>query len=60
MTGRALITGANGFVGRHLGRHLESSGWEVVRLVRSAETSSPNVVACDITDSRQVSAALVE
>ncbi|MEK7795698.1 MAG: GDP-mannose 4,6-dehydratase [Candidatus Hydrogenedentota bacterium] len=60
MTRRALITGANGFVGRYLGRHLESIGWEVVRLAHSADVDSPLAVPCDITDAHQVGAALAE
>ena len=31
MTGRALVTGAAGFVGTTLCAHLEAQGWEVVR-----------------------------
>jgi nucleoside-diphosphate-sugar epimerase len=33
---RALITGATGFVGGHLLRHLETAGWEVAVLSRTA------------------------
>lgn len=32
---RVAITGANGFVGRHLTRHASALGWEVVGVVRS-------------------------
>ena len=32
---RIAITGANGFVGRHVLRHAVASGWEVVGIVRS-------------------------
>jgi GDP-4-dehydro-6-deoxy-D-mannose reductase len=60
MTGRALITGANGFVGRYLGRRLESSGWEVVRLSRSPSPDSPGLIPCDITDADQVGDALAD
>ncbi|MGY2082424.1 NAD-dependent epimerase/dehydratase family protein [Blastococcus sp. SYSU DS0539] len=31
---RALVTGAGGFVGRHLGARLERDGWHVTRLTR--------------------------
>lgn len=51
MSGRALVTGAAGFVGRVLCAHLESNGWEVARCDR-AET--PGVAACDITDAAQI------
>jgi UDP-glucose 4-epimerase len=33
---RALVTGAGGFVGRHLVRRLEADGWDVVALTRSS------------------------
>jgi len=32
---RAVVTGANGFIGSHLADHLERLGWEVVRLGRT-------------------------
>lgn len=32
---KALVTGANGFIGLHLADHLEQSGWQVVRCQRS-------------------------
>jgi UDP-glucose 4-epimerase len=41
MTRRALVLGAGGFLGSHLCRHLLTSGWEVVGLVRDA--SAPHV-----------------
>lgn len=40
---RALITGATGFIGRHLSHHLLSRGWEVIALHRP--TTSTDVVA---------------
>jgi NADH dehydrogenase len=36
---RIAVTGANGFVGRHLVRHAVSCGWEVVGVVRSEAAS---------------------
>jgi len=51
---RALVTGASGFVGRHLVAHLEASGDEVVRLDRSED---PGV---DITDADAVGAAVAD
>ena len=35
MADRIAVTGANGFVGRHLTRHASALGWEVVGVVRS-------------------------
>ncbi|HKZ96360.1 MAG TPA: NAD-dependent epimerase/dehydratase family protein [Hyphomicrobiaceae bacterium] len=37
MTGRVLVTGATGFVGRPLVRHLAGAGWSVVAAAREAE-----------------------
>ena len=36
MKPRALVTGASGFIGRHLVAQLEHAGWSVVRAVRTA------------------------
>jgi UDP-glucose 4-epimerase len=39
---RALVTGAGGFVGRHLVRRLEADGWDVVALTRlSVDLADP-------------------
>jgi nucleoside-diphosphate-sugar epimerase len=38
MKSRALVTGASGFVGRHLVAQLEQEGWNVVRAVRTAQS----------------------
>ena len=35
MSGRALVTGAGGFVGRHLGARLRADGWDVTGLTRA-------------------------
>ena len=40
----ALVTGASGFVGRHLTRALARSGWTVRRVVRSLSGSDDEVV----------------
>lgn len=37
---RALVTGATGFLGRHLVRHLHADGWEVAVLARTQSQSS--------------------
>jgi len=39
MVDRLAVTGANGFVGRHLTRHASALGWEVVGVVRSREAA---------------------
>ena len=53
---RALVTGANGFVGSHLVRHLIASGWDVRSMVRRTsnvdllEGLDDTRVFADITD----------
>lgn len=41
MQGRVLITGATGFVGRHLARHLAASGTPLTLAVRAAAGAEP-------------------
>ncbi len=41
MTGRALITGAAGFVGRHFSKQLQAHGWDVVLSDRDTEGYLP-------------------
>ncbi|HET8995175.1 MAG TPA: NAD-dependent epimerase/dehydratase family protein [Acetobacteraceae bacterium] len=41
MSQRALVTGATGFVGRHLVAELQSAGWQVVRAVRAEPDRTP-------------------
>jgi nucleoside-diphosphate-sugar epimerase len=38
---RALVTGATGFVGRHLTRHLLNTGWQVDAIVRPSSNRAP-------------------
>ncbi|MFP4500451.1 MAG: GDP-mannose 4,6-dehydratase [Candidatus Hydrogenedentota bacterium] len=52
MSRRALITGAEGFVGGHLTGHLRATGWDVVRASLAGE---PGTLRCDIRDVAQVS-----
>lgn len=49
MSGRALVTGAGGFVGRVLCRYLERQGWDVLGAVMSDRDTSKNSTVCDIT-----------
>jgi GDP-4-dehydro-6-deoxy-D-mannose reductase len=51
---RAVVTGAGGFVGRHLVDHLQSTGDEVVLLDRASATP------VDVTEAGQVRAALLD
>ncbi|MFP5220076.1 MAG: NAD-dependent epimerase/dehydratase family protein [Actinomycetes bacterium] len=60
MTGRALVTGAGGFVGRHLVRRLVGDGWDVVGLVRPGAPDLPGAttVGIDVTDGTATTAAV--
>jgi len=51
---RALVTGADGFVGRWLTRHLEESGDDVWRAAGSAAASSAQARVTDLTDAAAV------
>jgi len=55
MSGRALVTGAAGFVGQLLCEHLRESGWDVVR---SSDGAHDGMLACDIRERAQVDALL--
>ncbi len=46
MSGTAAVTGASGFIGRHLCRRLDETGWTVLRIDRSA--------GCDIRERESV------
>ncbi|HRK33350.1 MAG TPA: GDP-mannose 4,6-dehydratase [Candidatus Hydrogenedentes bacterium] len=50
----ALITGAQGFVGRVLSSYLRQNGWLVRESVMPGQQEGPNCFACDITDLAQV------
>ena len=56
---RALVTGADGFVGRWLSRHLESAGDEVHQLRGQQEASGPGD-AVDLRDRAALSLAVAE
>lgn len=54
MSGRALVTGAGGFVGRVLTRYLVRQGWEVLGTVAEEKDVSPKHLLCDITRGDEV------
>lgn len=54
----ALVTGANGFVGRILAAHLESEGWDVRATVVPGAGDSQSAFECDIADDEQVDALI--
>ncbi len=49
---RTLITGAAGFLGRHLLSQLNRLGWDVTGTARQAASSQ--ILSCDITDGARV------
>ena len=53
-----LVTGANGFVGRHLSPTLEHDGWRVRRVARGASGQESDVVIGDIGPETDWRAAL--
>ncbi len=57
MIGKALITGAGGFVGKRLTAHLLSEGWEVVC---SGFPSGDGMLPCDVTDPASIEALLAQ
>ncbi len=54
MSGRVLVTGSSGFVGKHLCAHLEAQGYEVFGCDQLAAEDSPRSRICDITDSHSI------
>lgn len=57
MAARALVTGAAGFVGRHLSHYLRAQSWDVVGCDRAA-SEDDDILACDIADRESVEALL--
>ena len=61
---KALVTGANGFVGAHLVRELLSDGWEVRAMVRRTSDRtrlaglSPELVEADLLDPPSLGSAV--
>jgi nucleoside-diphosphate-sugar epimerase len=56
---RILVTGANGFTGRHLCAHLRAQGYDVFELTEHAATGEAHVQA-DLTDAAQVGNAIAQ
>ena len=54
MKNTALITGANGFVGLVLMRHLLERGWNVLGTVQPPAPETKTTFPCDLTDPEQV------
>ena len=56
----ALVTGAEGFIGSHLVKHLQAKGWTVIGAYRSADSNPmpnlPNLhfVQCDLRNGQRV------
>ncbi len=58
---RVLVTGATGFAGRHLCRHLMACGHEVTGTALFEEEQAPHPLAvCDVTDREAVAAVVAE
>lgn len=55
---RALITGVDGFTGRHLRGELESAGHEVYGLTHAGGEASARVTPCELRDVEAVRAAV--
>jgi len=58
MTRRALVTGAEGFVGRGLCTHLAAQGWQVRGCDVRVPPGAAARLVCDITDREQVAQML--
>jgi nucleoside-diphosphate-sugar epimerase len=58
---RALITGATGYIGSRLTRHLRDAGWDVHAVVRppSDRKRLPNTVVCHVHDRSAASMARI-
>ncbi|MGB5348835.1 MAG: NAD(P)H-binding protein [Polyangiales bacterium] len=58
-TPRLLLTGATGFVGRHLAAALAGTGWDVVCATRDPKTASqPGWVYLDVSDPSSIEPAI--
>jgi GDP-4-dehydro-6-deoxy-D-mannose reductase len=57
---RVLVTGADGFVGRHLCRYLRERGDEVLEVTGPSGAAGADVLAVDIRDRASLSGAVVD
>ena len=56
---RLLLTGATGFVGRHLDAALSETSWDVVRATRNPKLASqPGWVYLDVADPSSIDPAI--
>lgn len=58
MSGRVLVTGSSGFVGRHLCGHLKAQGYEVFGCDQVSVQDSPRYRTCNITDAQSIEETL--
>lgn len=58
---RALVTGAAGFIGRHVARHLVDLGWQVTTFdTRPADIAGTESITGDLLDPESVGAAVAQ
>ena len=57
---RVVITGIDGFTGRHLRKKLQRAGWEVFGLVGPGVPSSARTVSADLRDGERIATWLAE
>ena len=55
---RALVTGLNGFTGRHMVAELAAAGYEVFGMVHHGEAAGPGLFPVDLREARQVRAVI--
>lgn len=62
MTGRILITGANGFIGRYCIEAFAKAGWDTIACVRSAAALpfASEMIECDLLDHAQTRSAIAK
>lgn len=64
---RVIITGANGFVGRHLVKELSKQGYEIWSVIRNPDEDiscikklNPNIVYCDLKNIDKLDEIILE